>query len=143
MIDAAPLVAVADRREPLRATILDILEATPGPLVVPAPVTAEVDYLLGERFGHSARPAFMRDLVTGRFTVPALDREDYATIADLDARYRDLSLGLADCALVTLAARYDTTHLLSFDERHFRAVTPLTGGAFVLLPADRQHGRAF
>lgn len=136
LIDAAPLVAVADRGEPLRATILDILETAPGPLVVPAPVTAEVDYLLGDRFGNAARRAFLRDLASGRFTVPSLEREDYATIADLDAQYRDLSLGLADCALVTLAARYDTTHLLTFDERHFRAVTPLTGGAFVILPAD-------
>lgn len=49
----------------------------------------------------------------------------------------DLSLGLADCALVALAARYRTTQLLSFDERHFRAVAPLTGDTFTILPADR------
>jgi len=29
-----------------------------------------------------------------------------------------------------------TRHLFSFDERHFRAVTPLQGGSFSLLPAD-------
>jgi hypothetical protein len=26
--------------------------------------------------------------------------------------------------------------LVSFDERHFRAITPLQGGAFTLLPQD-------
>lgn len=55
----------------------------------------------------------------------------------LDARYADLSLGLADCSIMVLAARYRTRRLLSFDERHFRAVAPLQGGAFQLLPADR------
>jgi hypothetical protein len=35
-----------------------------------------------------------------------------------------------------MADRYGTDRLLTFDERHFRAVTPLAGGAFTILPAD-------
>jgi hypothetical protein len=35
-----------------------------------------------------------------------------------------------------LADRHDTTRLLTFDERRFRAVAPLRGDAFTLLPAD-------
>jgi predicted nucleic acid-binding protein len=136
LIDAAPLVAIADPNEPLRQAILEILASSPGPLIIPSPVTAEIDYLLGRRFGNTARRAFLRDLAAGRFIVPAPDHEDYATILDLEARYQDLSLGLADCALVTLAARHRTTHLLSFDERHFRVVPPIGGGAFTILPAD-------
>jgi hypothetical protein len=38
--------------------------------------------------------------------------------------------------VIVLAARYRTTRILSFDERHLRAVTPLHGDAFVVLPAD-------
>jgi uncharacterized protein len=57
-------------------------------------------------------------------------------VFELEARYLDLELGLADCALVVLAARYETTRLLTFDERRFRVVTPLRGDAFTLLPAD-------
>lgn len=136
VIDAAPLVALADRDEPLREAILKTLEGEAGALIVPAPTTAEVDYLLGERFGRSARAAFLRDLAVGRFQVPCLERHDYATVRDLDARYADLELGLADCALVVLAERYQTTRIVSFDQRHFRTVTPLQGGAFTLLPAD-------
>lgn len=30
-----------------------------------------------------------------------------------------------------------TTRIVSFDERRFRTVTPLQGGAFTILPADR------
>jgi hypothetical protein len=35
-----------------------------------------------------------------------------------------------------LAERYDTTRLLTRDERHFRALRPLRADAFMLLPAD-------
>jgi predicted nucleic acid-binding protein len=58
-------------------------------------------------------------------------------VIELESRYSDLELGLADCALVILAERYDTTRILSFDERHFRVVTPLHAGAFTVLPADQ------
>ncbi len=136
LIDAAPLVALADPAEPQREAILDALTNETGTLVIPAPTTAEIDYLLGRRFGPGARRAFLADLAAGRFSVGNLERADYATIIDLDTRYADLDLGLADCALVTLAARHRTTRILSFDERHFRTVAPLHGKAFTLLPAD-------
>jgi predicted nucleic acid-binding protein len=136
VLDTGPLVALADAGEPRRDAILDALRHEPGSLVVPAPTTAEVDYLLGQRFGAAARRAFLADLAAGRFTVACLERADYTTVADLEARYADLELGLADCALVVVAQRHQTTRILSFDERHLRAVAPLDGGAFTLLPAD-------
>jgi hypothetical protein len=136
LIDTAPLVALADAGEPRRDEILAAIRDEPGSLVIPAPTTAEIDYLLGQRLGDPARRAFLADLAAGRFTVATLERDDYATAADLDARYADLRLGLADCALVVLAYRHETTRLLTFDERHFRAVAPLGGGSFTLLPAD-------
>jgi uncharacterized protein len=136
LIDAGPIVALADPSEPKRESILATLTDEPGDLVIPAPTTAEVDYLLGQRFGQAARRAFLNDLARGRFKVASLEREDYETIIELDGQYSDLGLGLADCALVALADRYRTRRILSFDERHFRAVTPLGGGAFTILPAD-------
>jgi predicted nucleic acid-binding protein len=136
IIDAGPLVALADVREPRRAAILAALHDEPGSLVVPAPVIAEIDYLLARRYGDAARRAFLADLVAGRYAAACLEREDYAVVAELHARYADLELGLADCSLVVLAQRYRTTRILSFDERHLRAVAPLGGGSFTLLPAD-------
>ena len=55
---------------------------------------------------------------------------------DLIARYHDLRIGLAYLFLVVLAARYASRRILSFDERAFRTVAPLDGGAFTILPAD-------
>jgi predicted nucleic acid-binding protein len=136
VIDAGPLVAFGDAEDPSFAQVERLLRTIDGPLIVPAPVTAEVDDMLGRRLGHGPRRAFLADLAAGRFTVGDLERDDYATIRDLDSRYADLELGLADCALVVLAHRHGTNRILSFDERHFRAVRPLQGGSFTILPAD-------
>lgn len=136
ILDAAPLVALADAKEPKLETLLRIRDEEEGSLVLPAPVASEVDYLLGARFGEAARRAFLSDLAARRYDVACLDAGDYRAVAELDARYADLGLGLADCSVVVLAERYETRRLFSFDERHFRAVAPLQGGAFELLPAD-------
>jgi predicted nucleic acid-binding protein len=136
VVDAAPLVALADAADPAFDRVDDLLRSIEGPLVIPAPVTAEVDYLLGRRVGRAAQRAFLADLAMGRFTVACPEREDYAAIADVDARYAVLRLGLADRALIVLADRYRTDRIVTFDERHFRAVTPVRGGTFTILPAD-------
>jgi predicted nucleic acid-binding protein len=136
ILDAAPLVALADAREPRLQALLRIRDEEEGSLVLPAPVAAEVDYLLGARFGEAARRAFLSDLAARRYDVACLEAGDYRTVAELDASYSDLGLGLADCSILVLAERFGTRRLLSFDERHFRAVTPLQGGSFQLLPAD-------
>jgi predicted nucleic acid-binding protein len=135
VVDAGPLVALADLNEPRRDEILAALRADRGRLYIPAPVTAEVDYMLGRRFGPAARRAFLEDLAARRYEVAALTGGDYEDVLGLERRYADLDPGLADLSLVVLARRLDTRRVLSFDERHFRAIRPLQGGAFELLPA--------
>jgi uncharacterized protein len=63
-------------------------------------------------------------------------REDVAVAQDVIARHRDLKIGLADASLVVLADRYETSRILTFDERHFRALRPRHAKSFLLLPAD-------
>jgi uncharacterized protein len=136
IVDAAPLVALGDANDRLFPRIEHLLKTIDGPLVIPAPVTAEVDHLLGQRLGRGAQSRFIADLAAGRFTVAGLEREDYAKVQEIDARYADLELGLADCSIVVLAHRYQTTRIVSFDERHFRVVRPVQGRTFTMLPAD-------
>jgi predicted nucleic acid-binding protein len=136
IVDAAPLVALADTADRMREPVRAALAAETGRLVIPAPVTAEVDYLLGVRHGPVARRSFLADLAAGRFAVECLEPADHQRVLELETRYADLDLGLADCSLVVLAARHRTDRLLSFDERHLRAVKPLHGEAFRLLPQD-------
>ena len=136
ILDAAPLVALADRRDPIGQRIETVLQQESGELVVPAPVTAEVDYLLGRRLGRRARVAFLEDLAAGRFTVGCLEPDDHGVVVDLERRYADMDVGLADLSVVVLAERWSTRRLLTFDDRHFRALRPLGGGLFTLLPVD-------
>ena len=136
VLDAAPLVALADRADPMQAAVEAALRSEPGDLVIPAPVCAEVDYLLGTRVGRAARVAFLDDLAAGRFTVPCLEQDVYSVLASLERKYADLDVGLADLAVVVLAGRLNTRRILTFDERHFRALRSLKGAHFILLPAD-------
>lgn len=137
ILDAAPLVALADHRDPLQPMVREVLVNEPGRKIVPAPVTAEVDAQLGRRIGWPARVAFVGDLAAGRFAVESLEVGEYIAVAELEARYAHLGLGLADAAVAVLAARFGTLKVLTFDHQKFRAVRPLQGGAFDLLPGQR------
>lgn len=136
VLDAGPLVALADRNDRWQPKVEELLRNEPGRLVVPAPVSAEADYLIGRRVGAGARRAFLADLAAGRFEVLGLDRGEHALAARLDERYADLDLGLADLSVLVIAHRIATTRLATFDERHFRAVTSVAGEPLTLLPFD-------
>lgn len=87
------------------------------------------------RLGVDAEVEFINSLAID-FTVSALDSRELQSAAALCSQYKALELGLADASIVVLAERHSTLHLATFDHRHFRAVRPLSGGAFELLPAD-------
>ncbi len=136
LVDAGPIAALADRSEPRHADVAAFLLTASEDLLIPQPVLAEIDYLLDRRFGPAARRVFLRDLRDGRYSTACLDTIDFASAERTDTRYADLNLGLADLSLIVLAQRYDTRRVLTFDQRHLRAVEPIQGGAFTLLPYD-------
>jgi hypothetical protein len=92
--------------------------------------------MLGQRSGRPAQRAFLEDLAARRYESPGLDSRDYEAALEPDSRYADLKLGLADLSLVVLARKLKTRRILTFDQRHFRAVRPLQDGSFTILPAD-------
>ncbi|HEX9527628.1 MAG TPA: hypothetical protein VF951_09025, partial [Streptosporangiaceae bacterium] len=81
IVDAAPLVALGDSRDPLHGAVGDLLRAEGGTLVVPAPVSAEVDYLIRRRGSALAARAFLRDVAAGRFRVEGLTADEHGTVA--------------------------------------------------------------
>src|SRR5687767_1736313 len=122
---------------PHHRAVAEILQAEPGPLITSAVTVAEADYLILTRLGIDVELAFLEDLAEGTFHVECLSRPELGTALTVARQYRDLAIGLADASLVVLAQRFKTRRLLTFDERAFRNVSPLKGGAFTLLPADR------
>ena len=134
--DAAPLIAVMDRDDHRRSAVRPFVVDLSEDVVIPAPVTAEIDDLVGQRIGRVARRAFLTDLADGKYRLDNVAQPEYDLILQLDDRYADLDVGLADLSIVVLAHRFRTRRILTFDERHFRTLRPLDGGAFTLLPAD-------
>jgi uncharacterized protein len=139
IVDAGPLYSQADRRDPDHEAVTGILRGTRAPLVVSAFAAAEADFLILTRLGVDTELAFLDDLAAGTYIVEGLTPRELRKAAELARRHRDLELGVADASIVVLAERLKTRQLLSFDERAFRAVPPLQGGAFEVLPADA-HG---
>jgi predicted nucleic acid-binding protein len=72
---------------------------------------------------------FFDEVARDAFELVDIDSGDVAAAGGIIDRYRDLQLGLTDASLVVIAARYQTTRLLTLDERHFRAMAPLWGAA--------------
>ncbi len=136
IVDAGALYAQADADEPRHAAVARVLRDELDTLVTSQIVVAEADYLILRRLGVDVELMFLEDLAAGTYVVDALTPSELSIARDVVARYRDLELGLADASLVVLANRWQTRRILTLDERGFRAVSPLQGGSFQILPAD-------
>jgi len=136
VVDAGALYAQADADEPRHAAVAEILRSERESLITSELAVAEADYLILERLGVDVELAFIEDLAAGTFEVECLTRDELRVARRLVEQHRDLRIGLADASLVVLAHRHRATRLLSFDERAFRTVAPLSGGTFTILPAD-------
>lgn len=136
IVDAGALYAQADADEPRHAAVADFLRAEREALVTSELAVAEADYLILTRLGVEVELAFIDDLAAGTFQVECLTTDELRRARELVAQYRDLRVGLADASLVVLAHRFASNRILTFDERAFRNVAPLSGGSFTILPAD-------
>jgi uncharacterized protein len=122
---------VADRDHDACA---ELLAAVTEPLVVPAPVLVELDWLVGKRLGPRAFEAFLADIHEGLVRVSDLMRADYARVRELCTTYADLPLGFVDASVVAVVERLDEHKLATLDHRHFRVVRPCHTTSLRLLP---------
>lgn len=135
--DTSGVLALKDEAHPEHRIVGDVVAGTDDDLLLSPFVLAESDYMLATRLGVDAAREFLEEVAQEAFTLVDFDSGDVAAASGIIDRYRDLEIGITDASLVVIAARYQTTRLLTFDQRHFRAVAPLWGApAFTLLPAD-------
>ncbi len=134
--DTSGVLAALDRSDPDHVLCGATLSQHHGPLVISPLGLAELDYLVRARLGVEAARTLAQDVALGAYDLAALTAADVANCVALDRAYADLGLGLTDASMVVLAERRCSRSLLTLDERHLRAVRPLQGGAFRLLPAD-------
>jgi predicted nucleic acid-binding protein len=133
--DTGPLYAALDRDDAYHEACSQLLATFPEPLVVPAPVAVEVDWLSANRLGPSAFVAFLEDVQRGMLGIVDLTDADYARVRDLLIDYEDFSLGFVDASVLAVAERLGETKLATLDHRHFGALRPRHTEALELLPA--------
>jgi hypothetical protein len=137
VVDTSGVLAAKDEAHPRHATIARVVQEATDAFVLSPFVLAECDHMLATRLGAAAAREFLDEVVGGAYQLVDFDAGDVAAAAGVIDRYQDLSIGIADASLVVIAARHQTTRLLTLDERHFRVVAPLWGAAaFTLLPTD-------
>jgi len=136
ILDTSGLLTAYGRDQAQAKDVLEILHGDAGPLVLSPFVLAELDYLISSRLGVAAELNLLEDVAGGVYRLAEFTQRDVAQARSVVAKYADLKIGLADASIVTLAAQHMTTRVLTFDLRHFRAMTPLQGGSFTILPAD-------
>jgi hypothetical protein len=136
VVDTGALFAALDQAEPKHEAARSALAAERGPFVLSPLILAELDYLLVRELGRDFALAFAREVAAGAYDLAAFSTADAGAAATVIQQYIDLGIGLADASLVVLAAKHGTNRILTLDERQFRALRPLDGGYFTLLPAD-------
>jgi len=136
VVDTSFIYALLDRADTRHQEAASWYARAAAALATTPLVLAETDHLAGARVGEAALRAFRQDVAAGAYEVDWWPTAAAESVVAAE-RYRDLGLGLTDASLVALAARLETTLVATFDERHFRAVKPLTNEpAFTILPAD-------
>jgi predicted nucleic acid-binding protein len=136
ILDTSGLISFFDQSDARNEAVIGAVAAAKPPFVVSPYVIAELDHILRQRAGHRNARTAMAELAGGGYELACLKGTELARALEIDRLYGDFDLGITDASLVVLAARYDTLDLLTFDQRHFRKVTPIQGGAFRLLPLD-------
>jgi predicted nucleic acid-binding protein len=131
------LVAAALFRDPDHRRCVDLfagLRMANRDMLLPAPIIAEVGYLLAAKAGAHIESSFLRSVAAGDFISVDLTDTDYARMAELVEQYADLPLGTSDASVIALAERLGVTEVATLDLRHFTIVRPRHVQALTLLP---------
>ena len=135
ILDTGPLYASLDRNDADYAVCRELLEEADEPLVIPAPVFVEVDYLVHVRLHQGVLVALLDDIVAGAYHVEDLQPEDYRRIRDVCDRYADADIGFVDAAVLAVVERLNEPKLATLDQRHFRILRPRHTDVLQLVPA--------
>lgn len=136
--DTSGLLAAMTPMHSLHSSIRSSLAEAEGRPIVSPLVLAELDYLLASRLGTRESLRAIDAFASGGYEIPSIDEDELLRARTVLAKYADLNLGLTDAINVVLADRYGTDSILTLDQRHFRAVRPLTNryASFRVIPAD-------
>jgi predicted nucleic acid-binding protein len=132
LVDAGPLVALADRMDAHHTACVRALENLRGPLGTVWPAITEAVYLV-QRWP-AAQMELLSLVETGALRILPFGRDDMPRVKALMTKYRDLPMDLADAALVRVAEREGIATIFTVDRRDFALYRPLGLGRFKIIP---------
>ncbi len=134
--DTGPLVSAVNSRERAHQVAARLVSHFGRELLVPVPVAVEVDHILRSRVGDRAARSFLAALSAGEHQVADLSPGLFRRAVEIDRRYGDLGLGVADASVMALAERHRLP-ILTFDFTDFRATAPDEGTWRLVLDEER------
>ncbi len=134
ILDTGPLYASLDRSDDDHSRCRHLIESSEEPLLIPAPVLVEVDYLIHRSLHPGVLVALLADIESGAYGLVNLSADDHRRIAELCDRYADADIGYVDAAVLTVVERLNEPKLATLDHRHFGVLRPRHVDALLLLP---------
>ncbi|MGH7904329.1 MAG: type II toxin-antitoxin system VapC family toxin [Candidatus Dormibacteraceae bacterium] len=134
ILDTGPLFAAMDRSDGDHDSCRALVEDAKEPIVIPAPVLVEIDWLASRLLQPEAFLSLLMDIQGARVGVEDLRSADYTRAQELVDRYRDLPLGFVDAAVLSIVERLGESKLATLDHRHFAVVRPRHLPTLRLLP---------
>jgi|TARA_B100002003_G_scaffold223580_1_gene228233 hypothetical protein len=134
ILDTGPVYALLDRDDLDHAVSRQLIESAVEPLVIPAPVLVEVDYLVRIRLHAGVMISFLDDVVENAYSIEELRAEDYRRVRELCDLYSDSDIGFVDAAVLAVVERLNEPKLATLDHRHFGMLRPRHVDALRLLP---------
>jgi predicted nucleic acid-binding protein len=134
ILDTGPLYASLDRSDQDHSACRQLIETTIEPLVIPAPVLVEVDYLVHQRLSPGAFVALLTDIEARAYLVEDLQPGDYTRVRTLCDQYAESDIGFVDAAVFAIVERLGESKLATLDRRHFGLLRPRHRDSVELLP---------
>ncbi|MER5915592.1 PIN domain-containing protein [Streptomyces sp. NPDC001982] len=138
--DTSGLVAAFNNDDPEHEVARRAFREASTTVISPL-VFAEIEHIItrniDRKTAHVVQDWLLQQERSMRVLVPEVSAAALRTARNVQDRYAELKLGLADSVNVVLAEQYETDTVLTLDRRDFRAIRPLTRHpAFRLLPDD-------
>ena len=124
ILDTGPILALLDADDPAHARCVRLIDKVDEPLIVVAPTLVEVDYWIRKRLQAEVWSVFVEDIAGGAYRLEYLAPQDLLRVAELQADYADLDLGMVDAAVIATCERLGEGKVATLDQRHFRTVRP-------------------
>lgn len=113
LIDAGPIVAYYSESDQWHVAITEFLTSFRGQFITTTAVITEALWLLSSDV--EVQNEFLGDLANELFLVEELSTVDFAKIAELNSKYRNVPADFADLSLIVVSERLGITDIVTLD----------------------------